>query len=150
MNETSHDQTPEIGWGAPSQPNPLPAAGPTGWTRLRRVLFWVVVVACVPGVAVGAYAVVEDLRYTDDMWHGFGIMIGLLLGVPCLCAAVLAGFGLRAMRRGPAAGRIHALALGCALLLTLLLVTATPVVLLPAGVGALLVAGAFADADSRR
>jgi hypothetical protein len=154
MNDVSHEHTPEIGWGTPSQPPPSGPARPdrgNGWVTLRRATFWLVLVLSVPAIGLGLYAIAEDMSDTTDDWHGFGIAIGLLLAVPCLVFCVLAGFGLRAMRRrGAAGGRVHALVLGLLLVALLMVVTLSPVLLLPVTMGAALLLSVLADGDGGR
>ena len=159
MNDVSHDHTPEVGWGTPAQPTPpepsMPQptpqpSGPTGWSLLRQALFWSVLVLGVVGIGVGLYAIAEDMSDTTDAWHGFGIAIGTVLAVPCLALCVLAGFGLRSMRRhGAAGGRAQAVTIGLLLVLLLMLVGLTPFLLLPVALGAALLLSVFADTDGR-
>lgn len=150
MNDVSHDHTPEIGWGTPAQPE-LSPAGPNGWPTLRKAMFWSVLVLSVPAIGFGLYAIAEDMSDTTDDWHGFGIAIGLILAVPCLVFCLLAGFGLRSMRRrGAAGGRVHATVLGLLLVALLMVVTLSPVLLLPVTLGAALLLSVLADGDGRR
>jgi len=154
MNDTSHDHTPELGWGtspdaaAPTTPDTAPSSG---WSTVRRVLLWVVVAVAVPGIAGGMWMVLDDLEDTSDMFHGLGIALGLLTAVPCLVAGTVAGFGLRAMhRQGSAGGRGHAATLGGLFVLPLALITALgPMVLLPALLGGLLLTSVYADQEGR-
>lgn len=157
MNDVSHDHTPEFGWGTPAQPDepgpaglPRPSRG-NGWVTLRRAAFWSVLVLSVPAIGVGLYAIAEDMSDTTDSWHGFGIAIGLILAAPCLVLGVLAGFGLRSMRRrGAAGGRVQAIVLGLLLVALLMLVGLTPVLLLPVTLGAALLLSVLADGDGSR
>lgn len=150
MNDTSHDHTPQVGWGTPAQPAQLPAAEPSGWATLRRVLLWVVLVLGVAGIGLGLYVVTEDMAETTDMFHGLGVAIGLALAVPCLVLCVLAGFGLRSMgRRGADGGRAQAVAVGVLLVLLLLLVGLSAFVLLPVALGAALVVSVVAERSGR-
>lgn len=150
MNDTSHDHPPDVGWGTPSQPGRLPAAGPSGWATLRRVLLWVVLVLGVAGIGLGLYVVAEDMAETTEMFHGLGVAIGLALAVPCLVLCVLAGFGLRSVRRrGAEGGRTQAVAVGVLLLLLLLLVGLSAFVLLPVAIGAALVVSVVAERSGR-
>jgi hypothetical protein len=154
MNDVSHDHTPEIGWGTPAQPEEPGPAGPrggNGWVTLRKATFWSVLVLAVPAIGLGLYAVAEDMSDTTDAWHGFGIALGLLLAVPCLVFCLLAGFGLRSMRRrGAAGGRVHATVLGLLLVALLMVVGLTPVLLLPVALGAALLLSVLADGDGGR
>ena len=150
MNDVSHDHTPEVGWGTPAQPTPRRPAGPAGWTTLRLALLWAVLVLGVAGIGLGLFVIAEDMAETTDMWHGFGIAIGTVLAVPCLALCVLAGFGLRSMRRhGAAGGRAQAVSIGLLLVLLLMFVGLTPFLLLPVVLGAALLLSVFADTDGR-
>lgn len=151
MNSMSHDHTPEVGWGTPAQPEQPRPAGPNGWTTLRKATFWSVLVLGVPAIGLGLYVVAEDMADTTDDWHGFGIALGLLLAVPCLVFCLLAGFGLRSMRRrGAAGGRVPATVLGLLLVALLMAVGLTPVLLLPVTLGAALLLSVLADGDGGR
>jgi len=158
MNDVSHARTPEVGWGTPAQPTKRPAPprpqqgdGRNGWTTLRRVGFWSVLALGVPAIGLGLFAIAEDMSDTTDDWHGFGIAIGLVLAVPCLVLCVLAGFGLRSMRRGgPDGGRVHALVVGLLLVAILMFVGLTPFVLLPVALGAALLLSVLADPEGSR
>jgi hypothetical protein len=154
--DVSHDPTSEIGWGIPAAAHPTtpsrpaPPAGPNGWATLRKVMFWTVIVLGVPGIGVGLVAIAEDMSDTTDTWHGFGIAIGLILAVPCLVLCLLAGFGLRSMRRrGPHGGRAHALVVGVLLVAVLIFVGLTPFLLLPATLGAALLVSVLADPEGQ-
>lgn len=154
MNDVSHDHTPEIGWGTPTPPTPAGPVGPgagNGWVTLRRATFWSVLVLGVPAIGLGLYAIAEDMSDTTDTWHGFGIALGLLLAVPCLVFCLLSGFGLRSMRRlGAAGGRVHATVLGLLLVALLMVVTLTPVLLLPITLGVALLLSVLADRNGNR
>ena len=156
MNDVSHDHTSEVGWGTPPQPSqqptprPQPRSGRNGWTTLRRAGFWSVLALGVPAIGVGLYAVAEDMKDTTDMWHGFGIALGLGLAVPCLVLCVLAGFGLRSIRRrGPHGGRVQALVVGVLLVAGLIFVGLTPFLLLPVTMGAALLVSVLADTEGQ-
>jgi len=150
MDDTSQHHTPELGWGTPAQPTAPRPVRPTGWATLRRAVFWSVLVLGVPAIGLGLYAVAEDMADTTDAWHGFGIALGLLLAVPCLVLCLLAGFGLRSMRRnGSDGGRAHAIALGLLLLIVLMFVSMSPLLLIPVALGAFLLVSVFADQDGR-
>ena len=150
MNDVSHDHTPEVGWGTPAQAAPLQPSRSNGWSTLRRALFWSVLVLGVIGIGVGLYAIAEDMSDTTDDWHGFGIAIGTILAVPCLVLCLLAGLGLRSMRRGgPTGGRVHAVVIGFLLLGVLVFGSLSPVFLLPVAPGALLLLTVFADQGDR-
>jgi hypothetical protein len=154
MNDVSHDHTPEIGWGTPARPEePGPAgSGPgNGWSTLRKAAFWSVLVLGVPAIGLGLYVVADDMSDTTDDWHGFGIAIGLILAVPCLVFCLLAGFGLRSMRRrGAAGGRVLATVLGMLLVALLMVVGLSPFLLLPVALGAALLLSVLADGNGRR
>lgn len=160
MNDTTRPDPSEIGWGqlpegtssdavagagAPSAAAPAPPPG-SGWTAIRVVLLWLVLAIGTVGFVGGAAVVLDDLSDTTDDWHGLGIAIGSFIAVPSLCVAALAGFGLRAhRRRGPDGSRVYAYVLGGVLLLSVLMLMATPSALVPATLGGLLVASAYAD-----
>ena len=152
----SHDHTSEVGWGTPvaahpkTPSRPAPPAGPNGWSTLRKAMFWSVIVLAVPAIGFGVFAILEDMSDTTDDWHGFGIAIGLVLAVPCLLLCLLAGFGLRSMRRrGPHGGRVHALVVGVLLVAVLIFVGLTPFLLLPAMLGAALLLSVLADTEGQ-
>ena len=154
MNDVSHDHASEIGWGTPAPPPPSGAARPdrgNGWVTLRRATFWSVLVLSVPAIGLGLYTIAEDMFDTTDDWHGFGIALGLLLAVPCLVFCLLAGFGLRSMRRrGAAGGRVQATVLGLLLVALLMVVGLSPFLLLPVTLGVALLLSVLADGDGKR
>lgn len=153
--DVSHHHTPEIGWGTPVQPSrqATPPAGPNGWTTVRRILLWSVLVLGVAGIGLGLFVIADDLAETTDMWHGLGIAIGAALAVACLVLCVLAGFGLRSMRRrGAAGGRPQAVVIGLLLLapglfggLSWPFVGLSSFLVLPLAVGALLLLSVLAQ-----
>jgi hypothetical protein len=147
----SNDHTSEVGWGTPAQPEQPRPAGPNGWSTLRKATLWSVLVLGVPAIGLGLYLVADDMSDTTDDWHGFGIAIGLIFAVPCLVFCVLAGFGLRSMRRrGAAGGRVHAIVLGLLLVALLMVVGLSPFLLLPVALGAALLLSVLADGDGGR
>ena len=153
VNDVSHDHTSEVGWGTPAPP-PSGADRPdrgNGWVTLRRATFWSVLVLGVPAIGLGLYVVAEDMSDTTDDWHGLGIALGLLLAVPCLVFCLLAGFGLRSMRRrGAAGGRVQAIVLGMLLVALLMVVGLSPFLLLPVALGVALLLSVLADGHGGR
>ena len=154
MSNPSPDQHPDsVGWGTLPQPEDrtrtAPPAPAPGWSTLRRVLLWLVLVVGVVGAGGGGVLVVADLADTSDEWHGLMAAVGAVLGVPCLLSALLAGLALRQVRRhGAAGGRTLSLVLGAGLVLLLLMATLSPVFVAPALVGGLLVAAVVAESQA--
>lgn len=146
MNHTSNDHTPEAGWGTPSTAGPTAAPVDAGWTLLRRILLWAVLVLGVAGAGFGLWMAAEDAAQSGDMFHGLGIALGLALAVPSLLICVLAGLGLRSMQdRGAAGGRPQTIAAGALLLLLLPLAGVSSVMLLPVALGIALLGVVFVE-----
>lgn len=142
MNPNSTVRT-DIGW---NRPTPTPRNG-----------LLVAVLALTLGLGVlavggGLLFVVDDLVDTSEEFHGLGILIGAVIGVPGLVMAALSGIALYYRRSAPRRTRILGLALGAVLLLGMLLVSvvgtigSVPVAFLGL---ALLVTAWFAE-DGRR
>ncbi|HEX4978258.1 MAG TPA: hypothetical protein VFV40_10380 [Nocardioides sp.] len=113
MNPNSTVRT-DIGW---NRPTPTPRNG-----------LLVAVLALTLGLGVlavggGLLFVVDDLVDTSEEFHGLGILIGAVIGVPGLVMAALSGIALSYRRSAPRRTRILGLALGAVLLLGMLLVS---------------------------
>lgn len=139
----SNDVRTDIGW---NQPAAAPRNG------LLVALLALTLGLGVLAVGGGLVFVVNDLADSSEEFHGLGVLIGLVLGVPGLVVATVAGVALGYRRSAPRRTRMLALALGGLLLSTMVLVSAfgtigsTPVALL----GLTLLVAAWLAPDGRR
>ena len=139
----SNDVRTDIGW---NQPAPAPRNG------LLVAVLSLTLALGVLAVGAGLIFVVDDLADSSEEFHGLGVLIGAVLGVPGLVMAAVAGVALLYRRSAPRRTRILGFALGALLLCATILVgtfgvviATTPVALL----GVALVAAAGLAQDGR-
>lgn len=116
-----------------------PRTGRRSDAEIRRgVLTALLVAALLLGIAavgIGLLMAGVDLSESGESWDGFGIFIGVALGVPGLAVTLLAWFALRYRERRPARARLLAITLGVLLAVPLLVAPGSPLVLVPLMIG---------------
>jgi peptidoglycan/LPS O-acetylase OafA/YrhL len=86
-------------------------------------------------VGVGLLMAGVDLSRAGEDWDGFGVFIGVALGVPGLAVCLLAWFALRLRDRRPARARLLAIVLSVVLVVPVFLAPGSLVVLVPLMIG---------------
>ena len=72
-------------------------------STVKKTLLWLLLLPCLGGVGLGAWAILDDLSTHTDEWDGFGVLIGAVLAGTCLLLGVLAALSLALHRSHPAA-----------------------------------------------
>jgi peptidoglycan/LPS O-acetylase OafA/YrhL len=118
---------------------PSPRMGRRSDAEIRRRVLGVLLVAAlllgVAAVGIGLLMAGVDLAESGEAWDGFGVFVGVGLGVPGLATCLLAWFALRYRERRPARARVLAIVLGLLLVVPVLLAPGSPVVLVPLMIG---------------
>ncbi|MGN6577282.1 MAG: hypothetical protein ACTHKG_16535 [Nocardioides sp.] len=118
---------------------PTPQTGRRTDSDVRRsVMTGLLVAALVLGivaVGIGLLMAGVDLSTPGEEWDGFGVFIGLGIGLPGLAIALLSWFSLRIRDRRPGLARGLEIALSVALVAPILLAPGAPVLLVPLMIG---------------
>jgi hypothetical protein len=118
---------------------PSPRTGRRADAEIRRSALAVLLVAALllgtAAIGIGLLMAGVDLAVSGEAWDGFGVFIGVALGVPGLATCLLAWFALRYRESRPARARVLAIILGVLLVVPVLLAPGSPVVLVPLVIG---------------
>ncbi len=118
---------------------PTPQTGRRTDSDIRRsVMTGLLVAALILGivsVAIGLLMAGVDLATRGEAWDGFGVFIGLGLGIPGLVTLLLSWLALRARDDRPGLARRLEIALSVVLVAPILLAPGAPVLLVPLMIG---------------